>query len=115
MKRPSRMLEQFRVDEGEYATRRGNRYGMFQVDSMRIMVSDGPEWEHVSVSYPNRCPTWDEICQVKGWFWKPDESAVQFHPAEDDHVNFHPHCLHLWRPVDGVFPKPPAILVGPKL
>ena len=50
---------------------------------------------------------------VKRAFFKDDETAMQLHVPPSDHVNHHPHCLHLWRPNDGRdIPRPPAIFVG---
>lgn len=80
-----------------------------------IIASDQLGWEHVSVSRMDRCPTWDEMCQVKAMFWGEDDCVVQYHPPRSDYVNHHPRCLHLWRPTDGVtIPMPPSIMVGPK-
>ncbi len=81
--------------------------------TLRVVASDGAGWEHVSVSLQDRTPTWKEMCWVKDLFWKPGETVVQYHPAERDYVNFHPHCLHLWRPTEAAMPTPPPILVGP--
>ncbi len=78
-----------------------------------VIASDGMGWEHVSVSRRDRCPTWDEMCQVKDLFWDEDDCVVQFHPARRDYVNFHATCLHLWRKIDGDITTPPSILVGP--
>jgi len=71
------------------------------------------EWEHVSVSAENRCPTWDEMCWVKDLFWDKHEMAVQYHPPESQYVNCHPHTLHIWRPINMTIPMPPMLLVGP--
>lgn len=93
--------------------------GCFQIPSvidkasLLIIASSGEGWEHVSVSRNNRAPNWPEMSQIKRTFFRGDEWVVQFHPAEQDYVNCHPYCLHLWRPIDGVFPRPPSILVGP--
>lgn len=79
-----------------------------------VQASVGMGWEHVSVSMPHRCLTWDEMCYVKGVFFEPEDVVVQFHPAESEYVNMHPFCLHLWRPEDG-WPEscvPDSILVG---
>jgi hypothetical protein len=54
-------------------------------------------WEHVSVSLPNRCPTWREMAFVKHLFWRDDELVLQFHPPKKDYVNNMATCLHLWR------------------
>jgi len=92
-------------------------FGAFHVGPLRILASPGCDeipWEHVSVSRTDRCPTWEEMCQVKGWFWGPDEAVVQFHPRKEDYVNFHGNCLHMWRPTTVEIPTPPPIAVGPK-
>ena len=78
------------------------------------VASNGDGWDHVSVSLSNRCPNWAEMEHVKRAFFKDDETAMQLHVPPSDHVNHHPHCLHLWRPNDGrEIPRPPAIFVGP--
>jgi len=79
---------------------------------LKIIASDGEGWEHVSVSLPNRCPTWDEMCYVKGVFWDDDDCVVQFHPPTKEYVNNHPHCLHMWRPTGWNMPTPPGWMIG---
>jgi hypothetical protein len=79
---------------------------------IRIIASDGEGWEHVSVSLEDRCPTWDEMCQVKGMFWGDDDCVMQLHPPKSEWVNNHPFCLHLWRPVGVDIPTPPMLMVG---
>lgn len=81
-----------------------------------IIVSWEMGWEHVSVSLPGamRCPTWEEMCYIKDLCWNDNETVIQYHPAKSDYVNFHPFVLHLWRPIDIDFPKPPTIMIGPK-
>lgn len=74
----------------------------------------GVPWEHVSVSTPNRCPTWEEMAWVKSLCWGDEECVVEFHPPKSDHVNCHPYCLHLWRPVGVEVPRPPSLCVGPR-
>jgi hypothetical protein len=93
--------------------------GAFQVplergQSVFVIASDGCGWEHVSVSRRDRCPTWDEMCQVKNMFWEDDDCVVQFHPPRREYVNNHPYCLHLWRQTGCGFPLPPSVLVGIK-
>ncbi len=91
--------------------------GMFIVplrhgQKVRVIASDGLGWEHVSVSRRDRCPTWDEMCQVKALFWDEEDCVIQFHPPRSQYVNVHPNCLHLWRRKDVEFATPPSILVG---
>ena len=78
---------------------------------LRVIASDGEGWEHVSVSLPNRCPTWDEMCKVKALFWDDEDCVVQFHPPKRDYVNLHPYCLHLWRPIGATISLPDLALV----
>jgi len=118
-------LERGRVRAGEFATSRADGgYGVFHVqgpcgEKLKIIsgeagdsISEG--WEHVSVSTRRRCPNWIEMCFVKDLFWTDDECVIQFHPPRSEYVNNHPHCLHLWRPVDNHVRLPPSVLVGVK-
>ena len=74
-----------------------------------------PAWEHVSVSTAVRCPTWEEMCEVKSLFWDPEDVVIQFHPPESEYVNCHPFTLHMWRPIGIDIPRPPPFTVGPKI
>ena len=115
-----RVPNKFRIRTGRLASTDdyGNN-GAFEVrlrhgQSVFVIASDGLGWEHVSVSRTDRCPTWDEMCQVKAMFWDDEDCVVQFHPPRSEYVDNHPFCLHLWRPVNGAFPMPDSILVGDK-
>jgi hypothetical protein len=74
-------------------------------------IGTRPSWEHVSVHIDGRCPTWEEMCEVKRLFWLENETVVEFHPAQSEYVNCHPHTLHLWKMVQGQFPVPPKVCV----
>lgn len=93
--------------------------GAFKVRSpidggeLRILATSGEGWDHVSVSRANRCPNWPEMEHVKRLFFREDEAAMQLHVPPSEHINCHPHCLHIWRPHDVVIPQPPAWMVGP--
>ena len=78
----------------------------------RVIASDGEGWEHVSVSLPDRCPVWEEMCIIKGFFWDDEDAVMQLHPPKSDWVNNHNYCLHLWRPTKQQIPLSPSILVG---
>lgn len=108
----------FRVRTGQWGTTddAGNN-GLFMVklrhnQTVKVVCSDGYGWEHVSVSRQDRCPTWDEMSQVKALFWGAEDCVVQFHPPESDYVNNHPYCLHLWRMKGREFERPPSLMVG---
>ena len=76
-----------------------------------VIASDGYGWEHVSVSLPDRCPTWGEMCIIKALFWDSEDCVVQYHPPSSVYVNDHPYVLHLWRPVGVNLPMPDQIMV----
>ena len=78
----------------------------------RVIASSGLGWDHVSASLPNRCPTWDEMVEVKRAFFKHDEWAIEFHPPQSENINKHPFCLHLWRPQLVELPYPPRETVA---
>ena len=113
---------QFRIRSGRAGSTDdyGNN-GAFLLPKVRTftlfaIASDGLGWEHVSVSVRGapRAPTWDEMCAVKARFWDEDDTVLQFHPPKSAYVNFHPYCLHLWRPVGADIALPPTWMVGPR-
>ncbi len=112
---------QYRVREGHFGSQDGiGNNGLFFIRSLKLkvvlraIVSDQLGWEHVSVSLPDRCPTWEEMCFVKDLFWDEEDFAVQMHPVKSEYVNCHPYCLHLWRKsgTNDFCEKPPKIMVG---
>lgn len=105
--------EKYRVTSGHLASdaRFGNN-GMFEWRKFIIIASDQLGWEHVSVSLPTRCPTWEEMCRIKGMFWDAEDCVMQLHPPKALHVNNHNFCLHLWRPIGVEIPLPPVEMVG---
>lgn len=111
--------EQFRVRNGRLGTSKANgNNGLFLIPgkgiNLRIIASDGQGWDHVSVSLPDRCPTWGEMCRVKSFFWDEEDTVMQLHPPKSEWVNNHPYCLHLWRSQDREIPRPPELMVGIK-
>lgn len=120
------VVEKGRVQRPGMQTPRGATYGAFYLTCpatravLFVMAGDAADWpfggvpfEHVSAharptpTSPRRCPTWEEMCWLKGLFFRDDEWVVQYHPAAADHVNHHEHVLHLWRPVGVEVPRPP--------
>lgn len=116
----------YRVRTGRFATDDsiGNAGAFFIPNPYRrsmplkVIASDGDDgtadhgWEHVSVSYPDRCPTWQEMCLVKSLFWDEEDAVMQLHPPRSTWVNNHNFCLHLWRPTGAAVPLPPQWMVG---
>src|SRR3990167_3092690 len=79
-----------------------------------VIASSGGGGGHVSVSLPDRCPSWEEMRFVKRAFFRPDKWAVEYHPPMAENQSFHDYCLHLWRPQTGSLPLPPAGMVAPR-
>ena len=67
-----------------------------------VIWNCGNGWDHVSVSFPNRAPTADEMRMAKDVFFRPEEFCVQYYGLQDEQ-----NCLHLWRPHKIIIPKPP--------
>lgn len=92
---------------------RENGYLVIPARQMKVVFSSGDGWEHVSVSIEYRCPTWEEMEEVKRRFWSPEDTVMQLHVPVSDHKNCHPYCLHLWRPLNAEIPRPPSDMVAP--
>ena len=109
--------EKYRIKSGPLASNEsyGNN-GAFWVKTKKcvftVIASDQIGWEHVSVSLPSRCPTWEEMCFIKSLFWSEDDCVIQYHPPKSDYVNNHQYCLHMWRPIEQSLPTPPSFMVG---
>lgn len=132
MKKDFSILERFRLGQGEWATKEGERFGLFLFTRGRLTLQciacdaipeEEVHWEHVSVvaKYRNkdgkvteRTPTWDEMVFIKDAFWSPEETVMQLHVPKADWINNHPHCLHLWKPANQEIPLPPSSYVGIK-
>ena len=72
-------------------------------ESARVIFGSNENgWEHISVSFARRDPTWEEMCVAKDVFWRDDEECVQFHPKKSQYINISSHCLHIWRHKDGM-------------
>jgi len=94
----------------------GDRFnGCFLIPkrSMCIVVSSDDGWEHASVSTATRCPTWEEMEEIKRKLWEATDTVMQLHVPPSEHKNCHPYCLHLWRPINVEIPRPPSIMVAP--
>ena len=90
----------------------GKYYDKYTGKWLNFIFSYQMGWEHLSVSMPSRTPTWEQMCIMKDIFWNKNEACVEYHPREEDYVNNHKHCLHIWRPTHEPLPTPPSVLVG---
>ena len=101
--------EPYRVPHPTYGDVGDARNGCFRWPKIRkiVMVSVGEGWEHASVSFRDRCPTWAEMEAVKRALWAPDDCCMQLHVPVSQHLSVHNFCLHVWRPLRSVIPRPP--------
>jgi hypothetical protein len=60
-----------------------------------VGVEDG-RW-HLSISHPNRYPTWDEIREARYQLCPGEIDVVMYLPKVGEYINIHPHCFHLWQ------------------
>jgi hypothetical protein len=120
--RDLRELDRYRVTDPAALTFTGgwagdDRCGAFTIPSpldqgmIVVQASNDEGWDHVSVSRKKRVPNWYEMKHIHKLFFRDDEVAMQLHVPSKDHVNIHPHVLHLWRPHDVPIPLPPQIFV----
>ncbi len=113
---PNALIALYRLPLPGARSHAAGNNGAFRVPCGRailsVIASDADGWDHVSVSLPDRCPTWEEMCHVKELFFRSDEWVVQLHPPKDCNVNNHPFCLHLWRCQTATPPLPPSWMVG---
>jgi hypothetical protein len=114
--KPSRAIERFRIIKGAMASTElyGNN-GAFMIKyksrTYKVVISDQLGWDHVSVSLPNRIPTWKEMCIIKDIFFEDTEIVVQYHPAKENYINDSEYVLHMWRCQDKPMPMPPLMFV----
>ena len=52
---------------------------------------------HVSLSYPDRDPTWEDIKAVRYAFYPSNVDVAMMLPADGFYVNVHPFCFHMWQ------------------
>ena len=73
----------------------GNGARYFSMGQCRIIVSKDPPGWHLSISCPNRDPTWDEIVTAR-YRLLPDVPEMSMHfPRLSKYLNLHPHVFHL--------------------
>lgn len=53
-------------------------------------------WYHVFTSYGDRDPTYADLAAVRAAMFRAGSVVVQVFPPAEEHVDLHPHTLHLW-------------------
>jgi hypothetical protein len=61
-----------------------------------LVEQDGEQWLHVSISRPDRMPTYTDLVMAKRDLVGRFRKAIQVFAPESEHVSVHNYCLHLW-------------------
>jgi hypothetical protein len=84
------------ADMGEYP-REAGAWGT--EDGLQVLVTMDPthfgKLLHLSISYQDRYPSWEEVRDVKRVFFPPQFSAMMVLPAEAEYINIHNFCLQV--------------------
>ena len=74
----------------------GNPYcDWYQWGDCRVFVGIEPAGWHLSISHPNRNPSWEEIKQARYDLCPHDVTMAMILPPTDEYVNIHNFCFHL--------------------
>lgn len=86
----------------------GENVRAYKNGPIRIIISEdtGPVFGvmrkclHLSISHPNRYPTWDEILDARNTLMPSDRDGYMIMPKKGLYVNVHPNCFHVWMPFE---------------
>lgn len=68
----------------------------FRMGRCQIIVSEQAAGWHLSVSRPDRLPTWEEVRDAR-YALVPDEATMALLlPPRSEYVNVHDYCLQLY-------------------
>lgn len=69
----------------------------FRFGECLVFVSRSDAGWHLSISHPDRYPTWDEIKQARYQLVPHDVTMAMILPPPGEYVNLHENCFHLWQ------------------
>lgn len=52
---------------------------------------------HLSISHPERYPTWDEVADARYELVPAEVTMAMLLPPPEQYLNEHPYCFHLWQ------------------
>src|SRR5262245_6997802 len=58
---------------------------------------DALELWHLSISHPDRYPSWDEIADARYLLCPADVTMAMLLPPSERYVNVHEHVFHMWQ------------------
>lgn len=69
----------------------------YKMGACNIIIGHSAEagW-HMSVSHPKRNPFWEEIAHARYKLLPADKLFAMYLPPEEDYVNIHEYCFHLF-------------------
>jgi hypothetical protein len=77
-----------------YRVKSGICKGMLILAS--IATYEGEVWYHVSFSFRESIPTYEQSVWLRTAMFPPHLKALHIFPPVDEHFSLHPNCLHLW-------------------
>jgi len=69
----------------------------FKLRDCLIIVGQSEYGWHLSISHPERYPTWDEIKEARFQLTPHNVTMAMILPPPDEYVNIHENCFHLWQ------------------
>ena len=92
------------VSLGEAQLMDGHSVQAFEKGPCRVLVAqEGGRW-HLSISCPDRYPSWDEIADARYKLLADDVDMAFILPPLRDYINLHPFVFNLWQVVDTALP-----------
>ncbi|KKL08362.1 hypothetical protein LCGC14_2576620 [marine sediment metagenome] len=69
----------------------------YEFGECHIIVGRSTEGWHLSISCPNRYPTWDEVAHARYSLIPNDVTLAMLLPPKEEYVNVHDFVFHLWQ------------------
>jgi hypothetical protein len=69
----------------------------YVMNECTIIIGSSTRGYHMSISHPTRFPTWDEIKTARYNLCPKNITMAMLLPPENEYVNLHPNCFHLWQ------------------
>ena len=97
-----RYIGQFGTD-GKMYSRRSDQMKVIETWASHKVEgqSQWQEWHHVSCSFPDHLPSYEDLKEIKAIFVGAALTALQIFPPADRHISIHDYALHLWTCLDG--------------
>lgn len=68
----------------------------FQKGELKILMTKDEGRCHISVSHPDRYPTWDELKEIRYDLGPKQKPMAIVLPPQSAYVNIHQNCFHIW-------------------